>query len=197
MHACNVAFAYSYFHVVKRSVCKTPVRTLTPGALTTQHQVHKTNYTWCGYIQLYVLTSSSTQVRNTDVGTGTHSTVSPALLTAGMEGGHTLSMAGMEGRHTLPTYDLLVTDTTSLLLPRRPMQTTWQPYSHLSENHNRMHTQTSNTHEMSEYTEDGEDLPSPVEEIMYYERGRGVVQYSVEETGQQKTQEMVSGRLPF
>jgi hypothetical protein len=49
---------------------------------------------------------------------------------------------------------------------------------------------------MSEYTEDGEDLPSPVEETMYYERGRGKVQYSLEETGH-RTQEMVSGRLPF
>ena len=139
------------------------------------------------WLQLYLLTLSSTQVGNTDVGTGTHFTVSPALPT----------MAGMEGGDTLPTCALLVTDTTSLLLPWQPMQTTWQPYAHLSENYNRIHTQTSNTYEMSEYTEDGEDVPSPVEETMYYERGRGVGQYSVEETGQHRTQEMVSGRLPF
>ena len=134
-----------------------------------------------------IIHTHSTQVGNTDLGTGTHFTVNPALpTTAGIEGGHRLPTTGMEGGHRPPTYIVLVTDTPFLLLPRRPMQTTWQPYAHMS-----------NTHEMSEYTEDKEDLPSPVEETMSYEQGRGVVQYSVEETGQHRTQEMVSGRLPF
>jgi hypothetical protein len=46
------------------------------------------------------------------------------------------------------------------------------------------------------YLEDGEDLPSPIEETAYIEDERGVVQYPLEETGQHRSQEMVTGRLP-
>jgi hypothetical protein len=100
---------------------------------------------------------------------------------------------GMEDPHAHPQNEPAGMDTLPPPLPLVPQYTAW-PFHDNSHPRHHDSGHYDNTTEL--YLEDGEDLPSPMEETTYIEHMRGVAQYPLEKTGQHRSQEMVTGRLP-